>query len=150
MEGNYCAATSNVVNLLRMATAGYSGKSVSEKFCIKPGMDIVIIKAPKGFLNLIAPLPEKTRILKNTNAPADMIICFVHTPDDLQLISTFPNQLNEKGMVWMCWAKKTSALFAGVTEDMIRNTALQYKLVDIKVCAVDENYSGLKIVRRKS
>lgn len=125
-------------------------KPLAQKFGIKEGCQILVLNDPGILVSLISPLPENARIVKTSTNKVNMVICFFSAKNELkEIIPLLENMLLEKGMCWCCWAKKSSKLFSGITEDMIRNEAILNGLVDIKVCAVNADYSGLKIVRRK-
>lgn len=133
-----------------MKTTGYSGKSLSQKLGIKTNYKVKILNPPAEFYSYLDDLPENVE-LENDDQPRttnlDMIIYFVQ--EHSELITVLPilrEQILKNGMIWVCWYKKNSKIPTDITEDIIRNEALKISLVDVKVCAIDELRSGLKLV----
>ena len=106
--------------------------------------------APKDYLRLVSPLPAGVRFLSRASADTDMIHIFATARAGLQgrLRDLLPT-LKQDGMIWVSWPKKAAKVPTDITEDTIREVALPLGLVDVKVCAVDETWSGLKLVIRK-
>jgi len=133
------------------ATAGYSGKSLIDKLDLKPGMSAIAVNAPAHYADLIdrAPITPKASLPKSGSF--DFIHLFVANRAALEAAAPkLDPLLAEGGMIWISWPKKTSALFKDLTEDGIRAVILPPgKLVDVKVAAVDNDWSGLKLYRRK-
>lgn len=130
-------------------TAGYSGRSLVEKLGIKPGMRIAIIGAPGGFRSTLGALPDGVSVTGSARGKLPFIHFF--TKQHSQLQRRFPSlkrALAQDGALWVSWPKKSSGVVTDLTEDVIRAVALPGGLVDVKVCAVDEVWSGLKLVRR--
>jgi hypothetical protein len=130
--------------------AGYSGKSLIDKLGWKDGSKAIVIAPPANYSDLTgdaAITPRKT-------APATGSFDFIHlfVRDTAALARDLPRlepRLADGGMIWVSWPKKTSQLFVDLTEDGIRKICLPMGLVDVKVCAVDNDWSGLKLYRRK-
>ena len=130
-----------------MQTAGYSGTPLEKKLGIKEGFKIKLINAPVHYLQLFLDFPSNTKIIKDTTTKVDFVHFFTLDTEELNnKIPVFKNQLQPDGMMWISWYKKSAKMATDVTEDVIRNIALKNGLVDIKVCAVDEVWSGLKLV----
>ena len=132
-------------------TAGYSQRSLLEKLGIKPGFEICITGAPANYEQTLGALPENVITRKRLKKNLDFIQFFV--TDKIQLIDRFPTlkaNMKKDGMLWISWPKKSSGVPSNVNENIIREVGLENGLVDIKVCAVDETWSGLKFVFRKS
>ena len=132
-----------------MRTAGYSGKSLVEKLGIKPGMRIAIIGPPSGYRTTLGALPDGVSVTATLRGTLPFIHFF--TKQRSLLERRFPSlkkALAQDGALWVSWPKKSSAVATDVTEDVVRAVALPGGLVDVKVCAVDEVWSGLKLVRR--
>jgi hypothetical protein len=132
------------------SSAGYSGKRLIDKLGPKPGAKAIVIAPPANY----ADLTDAAAITQKKAAPAtgsfDFIHLFVKTTADLARdLPKLEPRLVDGGMIWVSWPKKTSKLFVDLTEDGIRKICLPMGLVDIKVCAVDTDWSGLKIYRRK-
>lgn len=131
------------------ATPGYSGTPLVRKLGLKPGMRALFVGAPEGYEETLGPIPE-VRVLKRAGRDLDFIQLF--TPDRRALERGLPrllSHLDADGMLWVSWPKKSSPLFRDLTEDGIREAALAAGVVDVKVCAVDEDWSGLKLVYRR-
>ncbi len=130
--------------------AGYSGTPLSKKLGLAAGMSVYLHKAPSGYLDLLAPLPDGVRFIKRSPNAADLIQAFVTRRDDLaKLLVTWRKAIEPHVPVWVSWPKKSSGEPTDITEDTIREVALPLGFVDIKVCAVDHTWSGLKLVVRK-
>jgi hypothetical protein len=130
--------------------AGYSGTPLPKKLGIKPGCVLYFQNAPAGYLDLLGPLPEGARIIVKLSEPADLIHLFSKDRAELEkLLPNFLRHIAQDGMIWVSWPKKSSGVPTTVTENIIRDIALPLGLVDIKVCAVDDLWSGLKLVIRR-
>jgi len=130
-----------------MQTSGYSGTPLAKKLGIKEGFKIRLINSPEYYFELFTDLPENISILKDTKSKKNFIHCFVKQEKELHKnIPSLKNEILPNGIIWISWPKKASKVTTDVTEDLIRNLALASGLVDIKVCAVDEIWSGLKLV----
>lgn len=131
-----------------MPMAGYSQKSLAGKLGIKEGQRVFFHNSPKGYDKTLGILPDVKK-LKSLAGKLDFVQAFVDEPK--ALAPTFKKVkpfLEKDGMLWISWSKKSSPLFAGVTEDAVRAEGLAAGLVDVKVCAVDDDWSGLKFVYR--
>lgn len=129
--------------------AGYSGTPLVRKLGIKPGFRIRAIKAPSNYFDLLGALPPDVQILSR-GKQLDLVHIFAK--DHKTLLKYLPSAIDNikpNGMIWISWYKKSSRIPTDLTEDVIRGEALHRGLVDIKVCAVDDQWSGLKIVIRK-
>ena len=126
--------------------AGYSGTPLVKKLGIKPGFNVAFAGAPPGYANELD-LPPNVSINSRPGKPLDFAQLFVKSEKELKTkFLEYANRLNGSGMLWVSWPKKTSKIVTDITETTIRNYAIQIGLVDIKVCAVDEIWSGLKLV----
>jgi len=129
--------------------SGYSGTPLVKKLGIKEGFKIKLINPPGNYFELTGAWPKGASILENKNAKADFIHLFTNKISDLEKqIMKLKDEINKDGMIWVSWYKKSAKIPTEITEDIIRNTALPLGLVDVKVCAVDEKWSGLKLVWR--
>jgi hypothetical protein len=116
---------------------------------VKSGMRLVVLGAPAGYAALLEPLPARASIAKRLAAGAPFVHQFAR--QRAQLESEFPRlveSLAPDGMLWISWPKRASGVPTDLTEDVIRQLGLAQGVVDVKVCAVDETWSGLKFVRR--
>jgi hypothetical protein len=129
--------------------AGYSGTPLSAKLGLKSGSEIHLVGAPDGYLKLVSPLPDvnfETRLSKNT----DLVHIFTARKTELAAaLRSYRTKLKPTAVVWVSWPKKSAKVPTDLTEDTIREIALPLGFVDIKVCAVTEVWSGLKLVVRK-
>jgi hypothetical protein len=132
---------------MSVQTAGYSGTSLAKKLGIKSGFIIKLVNAPEYYFSLFTDLPGDINIKDDDHPGLDFIHFF--TKSEEEYTSRLPHLkklLKQDGMIWASWPKKSSKIITDITEDKIRNFALKIGLVDIKVCAVDETWSGLKLV----
>ncbi len=134
-----------------MTPAGYSGTPLPQKLGIKPGSKVAVVNAPWEYESVVAPLPDGVSIVSRVPAKAAFVHLFVRNTAELQRkLPAIEKALVDDGMLWISWPKKSSGLATDLGEDGIRKAALPMGLVDVKVCAVDEIWSGLKLVRRVS
>jgi hypothetical protein len=128
-------------------TFGYSGTPLIRKLGIKPDSRISFVSAPKNLGALLGPLP-KTAVVTDDGV-LDFAILFVKTRSALAKdFGRLRDRLESNGMLWVAWPKKTSGVDTDLTEGVVRDFGLQSGLVDVKVCAIDDTWSGLKFVRR--
>ena len=129
--------------------AGYSLKPLVAKLDIKPGYRVQLLDAPAGFANLLRPLPEGTTMVGSRAKHADCILSFAKSSTDLaRNVATLPARLPPAGLLWIGWPKKAANVRTDLTENVVRALGLATGLVDVKVCALTEVWSGLKFVRR--
>ena len=130
-----------------MVTAGYSGTPLARKLGIKSGFHINLVNAPEYYLQLFTDLPSELYFQNKDNVKNDFIHFFTKSKDEyISLLPGLKDHIKPNGMIWISWPKKASKVPTDITEDIIRNYAIQIGLVDIKVCAVDDIWSGLKLV----
>lgn len=142
-------------------TPGYSGTPLSKKLGIKEGMTVVAIDAPGNYVELLAPLPDGVKIIgaeartlvraiDSRLLPGDILHLFTNTREGLFVgLAEARMLIKQNGSIWVSWYKKAAKLPTEIIEDLIREAAFPLGLVDVKVCAVDEKWSGLKLVIRK-
>jgi hypothetical protein len=130
--------------------AGYSGTPLAKKLGIEPGTRLFTVGAPGHYDELLAPLPEGVKRVRKIEA-ADVAHFFVTARARLEkeLRAAVP-KMQQDAAIWVSWPKKSAKVATDITEDTVREVALPLGLVDIKVCAVDEIWSGLKLVIRKA
>ena len=134
------------------AMAGYSATPLARKLGIKSGHVIALLDAPPGFPDLLAPLPDETEAAHSLDGggPFDVVIGFTTKRDTLvRWVAEVRPALAPDGGFWVAWPKKASKVPTEVTEDTVREVALPTGLVDNKVCAIDETWSGLRLVIRR-
>jgi hypothetical protein len=130
-----------------MQTTGYSGTPLAKKLSIKDGFHISLINAPGYYLSLFSDLPANLVFRDLDGVKIDFIHFFTKSKTEYEaLLPSLKDQIKSNGIIWISWPKKASKIATDITEDIIRNYALKIGLVDIKVCAVDEIWSGLKLV----
>jgi hypothetical protein len=129
--------------------AGYSHRSLIEKLGIKAGHRIALVDAPSGFDATLGPLPPGVRRARALRGAIDVIVFFASDAAELRRrISSVKRAIAPAGMLWLCWPKKTSGVVRDIDESIVRDVGLAAGLVDVKVCAVDATWSGLKFVYR--
>lgn len=130
--------------------AGYSGTPLARKLGIKPGHQIATVNEPPEFRDLLVDLPSDTRFDVDLTQHPDVSIGFFTSADELENTladlgtAAFPDRI-----IWLAWPKKTSNVDTDLTGDVVRATVLRTQLVDVKVCAISDVWSGLKVVWRK-
>lgn len=130
--------------------SGYSGTPLAKKLGIKSGFRIKTFNSPSNYTKLLGPLPDDVMIASAARPPVDMWHLFARSRKELATkLPECRNQIRPDGMVWVSWPKKASGVETDLTEDVIRELAFPLQLVDIKVCAVDDTWSGLKLVIRR-
>jgi hypothetical protein len=131
--------------------AGYSGTALSKKLGIKPPMALVAIDAPRDYRDWLGELPKGVAIVSKSARPLHAVHVFATSRALLERhLSECRKRLEQTGFVWVSWPKKASKVETDITEDVVREVALPLGFVDIKVCAVNDVWSGLKLVIRKS
>lgn len=129
---------------------GYSGTPLVRKLGLKPGMACAILDPPDGYWDLLEGLPEGLRFRDPPGEDLDFVHIFVKQRKGLKgHLEEFRGAIAQNGMIWVSWPKRASRVATDLTEDVIREIGLSSGLVDVKVCAVDETWSGLKFVIRK-
>lgn len=132
---------------IREKMAGYTSTPLAKKLGIKEHFKLRIIHAPDYYFELFTDMPAGIQILNDKKIKKNFIHLFVKTSDALERnIPVLKNEIEQDGIIWVSWYKKSAKIATDVTEDTIRQTALANGLVDIKVCAIDELWSGLKLV----
>ena len=130
--------------------AGYSGTPLPQKLGIKSGTTVVAINAPANYRKLLGKLPSEVTFTNRTGLNSNFIHLFTKSRSELaRQLTELRKKIAEDGVVWISWPKKSSRVPTDITEDVIREVALPIGFVDIKVCAVDETWSGLKLMIRK-
>lgn len=131
-------------------SAGYSGKPLVAKLGVKPDSTVVLIGAPAGVERLLEPLPPGARLRHGNRGRREMTIWFTTSRRELQRRFAAVEAAVAEGTLWMAWPKRSSGVDTDLTEDAIRDVALAAGMVDTKVCAIDETWSGLRLTRRRS
>jgi hypothetical protein len=136
----------------RMTSAsGYSGKALAQKLGITSWARVKTRNAPANYQQLLGGLPNDVTLSPRLRRPVDLVHIFslarAHLLPELRHAI---DEIAQDGAIWVSWPKKSSDVRTDITEDVIREVALPMGLVDVKVCAVDETWSGLKLVIRKA
>ena len=135
----------------RMPEAGYSGTPLPKKLGIAAGLRVVALNPPRDYRNLVSPWPEGATLATRADAKTDLVHLFVAERAVLGKESKrLRALLQPNAVLWVSWPKKASKVATDVTEDVIREVVLPLGWVDVKVCAVDATWSGLKLVVRKA
>jgi hypothetical protein len=130
--------------------AGYSGTSLAQKLGIKAGQEVVTLNAPAYYSKLLAPLPNGVSFSPKASPGAGFVHLFISERKALETeLKRLRKLIADAGILWVSWPKKSSKVATDVTEDVIREVALPLGFVDVKVCAVDETWSGLKLMVRR-
>jgi hypothetical protein len=132
--------------------AGYSGTPLWKKLGYKTGMSAYVEGEPSNYISLLA-LPADVAVTWRPRAKSDMEFVHLFATSAFQLKSKLESvrkRIVPGGVIWVSWPKKSSGVTSDITEDTIRDLALPMGLVDVKVCAVDEVWSGLKLVIRRT
>ena len=130
--------------------AGYSGTPLAQKLGIKEGQKVATIGVPVGYRKLLSPLPEKVTFTREIKDGATFVHLFVSDRKAMEReLKRLRKLIADNGVLWVSWPKKSSGVTTDVTEDIIREVALPLGFVDVKVCAVDETWSGLKLMVRR-
>jgi len=129
--------------------AGYSGTPLAKKLGIKEGSRIALVNAPKDFESELEELPDDVQFIKRPSKSLDIILLFVLTERALESdFAKLSGRITANGMLWIAWPKKSSGVGTDLSEQRVRQIGLNAGLVDVKVCAINEIWSGLKFVYR--
>jgi hypothetical protein len=129
--------------------AGYSGTPLVKKLGIKEGSRVALVNTPDDFQATLGELPDDVKLIKSTARSLDLILFFVVS--ERMLLRDFAKlatRLVSNGMIWIAWPKKSSGVATDLTFDRAQRIGLDAGLVDVKICAIDETWSGLKFVYR--
>jgi hypothetical protein len=130
--------------------AGYSRRRLVEKLDLKPGSRAHLRGAPPDYMELLGDLPEGVELRRTLRSPVNFIQAFFTAEGKLaRELPSLRDALQPGGSLWISWPKKASGVATDITEDVVRRIALANGLVDVKVCAVDELWSGLKLMFRR-
>lgn len=127
--------------------AGYSITGLAKKLGYKEDFLVKLIHEPKNYFEMLSDLPQNVNFQSNAKQKIDLIHIFAKESKKLfELLIKSKSEIKQNGMIWVSWPKKSSKVETDITETIIREFAIHNGLVDIKVCAVDEIWSGLKLV----
>ena len=129
--------------------AGYSSTPLPKKLGIKEHSRIALLNAPKDFAAYLGPIPESAKVVKRLTKPLDIILLFVTAERALATdFAKLTEKLATNGMIWVAWPKKSSGVATDLSFERVQRIGLDAGLVDVKICAIDETWSGLKFVVR--
>lgn len=129
--------------------AGYSSTPLPKKLGIKEGSRVAFVNAPKGFQDYLGALPEDVQILTRLTKPLDLVLLFITAERVLARdFAKLAEKLASNGMLWIAWPKKSSGVATDLVFERVQRIGLDAGLVDVKICAIDDTWSGLKFVIR--
>jgi hypothetical protein len=133
-------------------TAGYSGTPLPKKLGIKEGSRVALLNAPSNFLATLGEVPAGVKIRSRSGGESDVIVLFVTKFTVLRaaFVKAMEMLPAEGGMLWVAWPKKAAKMDTDLDENLIRDNGLAAGMVDTKVCAIDETWSGLRFNRRRT
>src|ERR1044072_2062815 len=130
--------------------AGYSGTPLPKKLCIKEGARVALVNAPEGFESVLGELPEGAGVVSASRKGLDVVLLFARSRAELvRRFESLAARIKPDGWVWVAWPKRASGGETVLAEPYVRQHGLDVGLVDVKVCAVDETWSGLRFVYRR-
>ena len=149
MAKRKAAAKKKSTGKVSVKGAGYSGTPLVKKLGIKPDSILTLLNAPSDFMQTLGELPEKVVIKTSARGKRDLTIWFPkNAPDLKRRIEKLADAVGEGGL-WIAWPKKASGVKTDLSDGLVRSSGLANGIVDYKVCAIDETYSGLKFATRK-
>ena len=130
--------------------AGYSGTPLLKKLGVKPGFRVALVGAPGNFKEELGALPETAKYASATADSLNLILAFVSSEKELRMkFAPLAAKLQKDGMIWVAWPKKSSGVVTDLTFNNVQRIGLDAGLVDVKICAVNDIWSGLKFVYRR-
>ncbi len=129
--------------------AGYSTTPLLNKLGIREGFKVGLINPPHNISLILGDLPSETKIFSRLTKAMDVVLLFVENENSLRkLFPPVTNKIVSNGMIWVAWPKKSSKKITDLSFDVVQRTGLDAGLVDVKICAIDDVWSGLKFVYR--
>jgi hypothetical protein len=130
---------------------GYSGTPLAQKLGITQEMAVVLIRAPANYRKLLGPIAGSVEFSDQIKNASNFVHIFTKSRGELEKrLAILREKVADTGIVWVSWPKKSSGVATDVTEDVVRSIALPLGFVDVKVCAIDETWSGLKLMVRRT
>ena len=130
-----------------LSQPGYSGTPLAKKLGIKPGFLVNLVNAPDNYLDLFTDFPKNVSFVAGDTQQIDLVHFFTKQKDEyFKILLQLKGQIKTNGIIWVSWPKKSSKIITDITEDIIMVYGIKTGLVDIKICAVDDIWSGLKFV----
>jgi hypothetical protein len=131
-------------------SAGYSGRPLAQKLGIGPEATVVLVDAPAGVEGLLEPLPGGVAVCRGNRGRREITIWFATSRRTFERRFDAVARAVAEGTLWIAWPKRSSGVESDITEDVVRAVALPRGMVDSKVCAIDETWSGLRLTRRRT
>ena len=129
--------------------AGYSGTSLPQKLGIRAGSRVALVRAPEGFEGALEPMPDGARLRHQARGEHEVVLFFATRLAELERrFDTLARATSYAGGLWIAWPKRTAGVATDLRESIVRDVGLSHGLVDNKVCAVDDTWSGLRFVYR--
>ena len=129
--------------------ASYAGTPLPKKLGVKPGIAIVLLGAPEDFEKTLGRLPDNVRVLRRAGSRAELVLLFAKSAADLKRrLPAAQKTMADKGSLWIAWPKKASLVASDLTQQVVREYGLGNGLVDYKICAIDDTWSGLRFAKR--
>jgi hypothetical protein len=129
---------------------GYSKRALTEKLGIKEDSKLIFLNAPRDYARTLGKLPKGITLTNDLDGPLDFVQFFAKERAELETcIRRLKQELSKNGTLWISWPKRVSKVETDLSEAVVREIGLRNGLVDVKVCAVDETWSGLKVYRKK-
>jgi hypothetical protein len=149
LERHWRWLVEDTLALVKLCMSGYSSTPLPKKLGIKEHSRVAFVNAPKDFQQYLGPLPASVEVLKRLTKPLDVILLFVTSERALARdFAKLIDKLATSGAIWIAWPKKSSGIATDLSFDRVQRIGLDSGLVDVKICAVDETWSGLKFVFR--
>ena len=131
--------------------AAYSGTKLPKKLGIRAGSVVALLGSPARFEKTLGKLPEDVTLRRQARGTADLVMLFAKSRADLdRRLGTATRTMADRGSLWIAWPKKASGVASDLNQQLVRKTGLAAGLVDFKICAIDETWSGLRFARRKA
>jgi hypothetical protein len=131
--------------------AGYSGTPLAQKLGIKPAMTVTVVNEPADYRQLLGEGADTVKFSDRTRTDSDFVHLFTTRRGELEKqLSRLRKKIPDTATIWVSWPKRASGVTTDLTEDVIRAVALPLGFVDVKVCAIDETWSGLKLMVRRA
>jgi hypothetical protein len=127
----------------------YAGQTLPKKLGIRPGMAVLLVRAPQNFTQLLGELPEHASMNEGEELPGELILWFMRSSQELERDIKAISQRRDFRFVWIAWPKKASGIQTDLNQQLVRETGLRSGLVDFKICSIDQTWSGLCFTRRK-
>ena len=128
--------------------AGYSARPLIQKLGIKAGARVLFASAPEGFVKQLGKLPDEVKLVKRAAEEFDFALLFLRQSKELTRLAALAKRLEPSGMLWVAWPKKSAGSDTDLSFDVVQHAGLVLGLVDVKICAIDDFWSGLKFVVR--